>query len=94
MVNFIEIIDIYINEKKRCFINGMPDSNIKGTITARGDDYIEFETLKVEVEKKSQKEKTTREVVIIPIDKIKTLSSGAVTTEVNMLDKAMKALEE
>ena len=93
-MKLIELIDKYISEKKRCFVNGIPDSDTKGTIIARGDDYIEFETLKIETEKKTQKEKTIREVIIMPIGCIETISLGQETKEINTLDRAMKALEE
>lgn len=94
MKNLIEVIDQYIKEKTRCFVNGMPDSTTKGTIIGRGDDFIEFETIKIEMEKNTQKERTTKEVIIIPIAKIEALSSGEEVKEINIMDKAIKAMEE
>ena len=84
------MIDKIIADKTRCFVNGMDGGNI----LKREEDYIVFETLDIQVEKKTQKEKTTREKIIVPIDKIDIISLGQEVKEVNMLDKAMKALDE
>ncbi len=93
-MKLVEKIDKYIKDKTRCFVNGMPDDDeTKGTILKKEEDYIEFETLKIEEEKKSQKEKTTREVFFIPIANIDCISEGQKESEVNMLDKAMTALD-
>jgi len=89
-----EHIDKYIADKKRCFINGMPDGDTMGIITKREEDFIVFETLNVQTEKKTQKEKKTSETIIIPIDKIDIISEGEIVKETNVLDKALKALEE
>lgn len=67
-----DLIDKCIAEKIRCFVNGMDG----GYILKREEDYIEFQTLEVEVEKKTQKERTTKEIVVIPIDKIDLISFG------------------
>lgn len=87
---FDKLLELH-NNKTRCFINGIPDSDTKGTIVTVGVDYVEFETLKAEVEKTSKKEKTTRELIIIPIAKIETISSGEEVKETNLLQAALNA---
>ena len=89
-MKIIELIDKCIIDKTRCFVNGMNGGNI----LKREEDYVEFEILDIQVEKKSQKEKTTREKMVIPMNKVDIISFGQEVKEVNMLDKAMKALEE
>lgn len=89
MVNFIELIDKFIAEKKRCIINGMPsDDNTRGLILQRHEDFVKFEMLNVKVEKRTNREKQTREIVYIPLLGITDISEGEAATEISALEKA------
>lgn len=57
-------------------VNGLGDEDMKGTIIEVNEDYIAYELLEVQKEKKSNKEKTIRELVNIPISNIMSLSEG------------------
>lgn len=76
-MRFTEIIDEFIKNKTRCVVNGMPDDeHTKGSIIDRGEDFIKFEMLSKQEEKKTGKQRESREVIIIPIDKIETFGEG------------------
>lgn len=75
-MNFKELLLKYKENKTRVIINGLGTGETKGTIIAINDDYIEFELLNIQKETKSNKEKTTREVKLIPIANIFDLSEG------------------
>jgi len=75
-MNFRELLLKYKADKARVIINGIGAGEVKGTIIEVNDDYIEYELLEVQTEKKSQKQKTTKEVKYIPIANIYDLSEG------------------
>jgi len=90
-MKFDEIINKYISEKTRCFVNGLPDnSETKGTIIARGEDYIEFEMLNIQTEKKTGKLKESKELKIIPISQISDLSVGEIVRETDAFGGLIK----
>ncbi len=82
-MNFRELLLKRKEEKTRVVVNGLGAREVKGTIIEVNDDYIEYELLEVQTEKKSQKQKTTKEVKYIPIANIYDLSEGEIekTTE-------------
>lgn len=81
----IDLIDKCIADKTRCFINGMDG----GIITKHEQDYIEFETLDIQVEKNTQKQKTTKEQIVIPIAKIDLISFGVKIETSTALDRVV-----
>lgn len=75
-MNFKELLLKLKKEQTRVILNGLGAGETKGTIIEVHDDYIEYELLNVQNEKKSKKEKTTREVKLIPIANIFDLGEG------------------
>lgn len=75
-MTFKALLEKYKTDKTRVLINGLGDDDVKGTIIEVNDDYILYELLEVQKEKKSTKEKTIRELVYIPISNIMSLSEG------------------
>lgn len=64
----------------------MGSGTTKGTILEVFEDYITYELVDVQVEKKTNKTKTTKEVKIIPISAISELSTGETEKVVNPMD--------
>jgi hypothetical protein len=89
-MNFREQLLKLKKEQTRVIVNGLGAGEIKGTIIEVQDDYIEFELLNIQNEKKSKKEKTTREVKLIPIANIFDLSEGEKETISDMGQSAPK----
>ncbi len=75
-MNFKEVLLKHKENKTRVTINDLGTGETKGTIIAVHDDFIELELLNIQTEVKSKKEKTTREVKLIPIANIFDLSEG------------------
>lgn len=88
-MNFKELILKYKTDKTRVLINGQGEGHTKGTIIEVHDDYIVYELLQVEKEKKGKeatgKEKQIRELKYIPISSIHDLSEGEKEKESNGL---------
>jgi hypothetical protein len=84
-MNFKDLLQKYKTDKSRVLINGLGGGQTKGTIIEVHDDYIVYELLQVEKEKKGKeatgKEKQTRELKYIPINAISDLSEGEKETE-------------
>ncbi len=87
-MNFKELLLKYKTDKTRVLINGLGDGQTKGTITEVHDDYIIYELLQIEKEKKGKeatgKEKQTKEIKYIPITAISDLSEGEKETETTL----------
>lgn len=75
-MNLKSLLEKYKTDRTRVLINGLGEGDVKGTIIEVNDDYIAYELLEVEKEKKTDKEKQVREVVYIPISNILSLSEG------------------
>jgi hypothetical protein len=81
-MNFKELLTGYMKEKTRIIVNGVfGTEKKKATIIAVHDDFIEVELLEIEKEVKSGKERTTREVICMPMTGIVTVSKGEETSE-------------
>lgn len=61
----LEVLNEYMKDKTKCFINGMP-SEKGGLIKDIQDDYLVFEVLNEE----EKPEDNTKETIIIPLAKI------------------------
>ena len=70
-MKFIELVDKYIQEKGKVFVNGMPDEE-GGRILKREDDFIVFEITNAA----EKQENATKEIVNIPINQIFSISEG------------------
>lgn len=70
-MEFVKLIDKYVETKAKVFVNGMPDEE-GGIITKREDDFIRFEILK----KAEKQEDTTKELISIPMNQIFSISQG------------------
>ena len=70
-MKYAELIDKCIQEKRKVFVNGMPDEE-GGIITKREDDFIAFEITNVT----EKQENTTKETIYIPINNIFSISAG------------------
>jgi hypothetical protein len=70
-MKFAELLKNFCMDNRKCFINGVPDED-GGRILAIEEDYIVFE-IKDEATKNNP---ATREEIVIPIDKITSLSKG------------------
>lgn len=85
-MSFKQILLDSCSNKTRVLINGMGSGTTKGTILEVFEDYITYELVDVQVEKKTNKTKTTREVKLIPISAITDLSTGETEKVVNPMD--------
>ncbi len=87
-MKFIDLLQKYKTDKTRVLINGQGEGHTKGTIIEVHDDYIVYELLQVEKEKKGKeatgKEKQTKEIKYIPITAISDLSEGEKETETTL----------
>ncbi len=87
-MKFIDLLQKYKTDKTRVLINGQGEGHTKGTIIEVHDDYIVYELLQIEKEKKGKeltgKEKHTKEVKYIPIIAISDLSEGEKETETTL----------
>lgn len=83
-MNFKEVLNDFMTNKKRTIINGM-GSDTRGLILEVTDDYITYELLNTEREKTSGKERTTRELLYIQISNIFSLSEGEKQETTNTL---------
>jgi len=70
-VKFAELLKDFVINREKCFVNGIPEDD-GGRILAIEEDYIIFE-LKSDATKSKP---ATREEIMIPIDKIVSLSKG------------------
>ena len=70
-MKYTELIDRCIQEKRKVFVNGMPDEE-GGIITKRDEDFIAFEITKIA----EKQENTTKETIYTPINNILSISSG------------------
>lgn len=94
-MKFAEKIDEFIKNKTRVIINGMPsDDETRGIILRKDEDFIEFEMLNIQTEKKSNKEKQTREIVLIPLDKINDISLGEQEKVMTGFEKGLSDINE
>lgn len=75
-MNFKNKLLEYKESKKRVLINGMGSGTTKGTILEVYDDYLDYELLNIQEEKKTGKQKQKREVKHIQISQIFDLSEG------------------
>lgn len=75
-MNFKDLLTSYKNNKTRVLVNGMGSGSTRGLILEVNDDYITYELLNVQTEKKSQKMKETKEIKYIPILGIGDISEG------------------
>ncbi len=75
-MNFKDLLTSYKNNKTRVLVNGMGSGSTRGLILEVNDDYITYELLNVQTEKKSQKMKETKEIKYIPILGISDISEG------------------
>ena len=71
-MKFEEIIDKCVANGSKVFVNGMPEED-GGKIIKKEEDFIRFEL----INKAEKQEDTTREVIIIPINQIFSISLGA-----------------
>ena len=70
-MKYLELIDKYIEDKTKVFVNGMPDEE-GGKILKKEDDFIVFEIINVA----EKQENTTKEAIKIPINQIFSISEG------------------
>ncbi|MFH0874748.1 MAG: hypothetical protein V1859_02335 [archaeon] len=70
-MKLIELIDKYVEQSAKVFVNGMPETD-GGRIIKREEDFIRFEITK----NGAKQEETAKETVIIPISQINTISQG------------------
>ena len=87
-MNYKQLLEKYKTDKTRVFINGMPNSDEKGTILAVNDDYIEFEIRKEEKEKNTGKERTSVSVLNIQLCNITEINTGIKKSDKNALEIA------
>lgn len=81
-MNLRELLAGHMKEKTRIIVNGsFGIGKKKATVVAVQEDYIELELLEVENEAKLGKERTTREVVCIPMSGIVSISEGEKMSE-------------
>lgn len=87
-MNFKDKLNEYKENKTRILINGLGEGTTKGVIIDVKDDYVEYELVDVQIEKKTNKTKTTTEIQYIPINQISSLSTGETekTTSSNLLE--------
>lgn len=71
-MKFTDVIEKCVANGTKVFVNGMPDED-GGKIIKKEDDFIRFEI----INKAEKQEDTTREVIIIPINQIFSVSLGA-----------------
>ena len=89
-MSFKQILLDACANKTRILINGMGSGTTKGTILEVFEDYITYELLEVEVEKNTKKEKTTKEIKMIPISAITEISEGEKETTKNPVIQALQ----
>lgn len=70
-MKFSELIDKCIEKGTKVFINGVPEED-GGIIIKREEDFIRFEITNTA----KKQEDTTKEILIIPIGQISSLSQG------------------
>lgn len=75
-MNFRELLTQYKKNETRVMVNGMGTGGTRGLILEVSDDYITYELLNIQIEKKSQKVKETKEIKYIPILSICDISEG------------------
>ena len=75
-MNFRELLTQYKKNETRVMVNGMGTGDTRGLILEVSDDYIVYELLNIQTEKKSQKLKERREIKFIPILSISDISEG------------------
>ena len=90
-MNFRTKLQEFLKEKRLCVINGVPeDEDTQGKIVSLEDDFVELELFH-EAEKQQD---STREKVFIPVDKIDTLSGGAVKVSTLMSNETSETNEK
>jgi hypothetical protein len=95
-MNFKEQLMKYKESKTRVLINGLGDGTTKGTILEVYDDFIDYELLNIQTEKKTKKEKQTREVKHIQIAQIFDVGEGEKEKEIsqNGFEKGLMEVTE
>ncbi len=71
-MKFNDVIEKCIEKGTKVFVNGVPEEE-GGKIIKKEDDFIRFEI----INKAEKQEDTTKEVILIPINQIFSISQGA-----------------